>query len=139
MTSAAPDTLSLSPVQLMPVQNGEGRELPIKEDMGGLKSSLIIVEELSSSPNSLGPLTVQDVDERKAMMEEHAKASKGTFIEVEEIPLSLTPLETFHDAEGRRSTTEVHVEALEAALAKVEEQASRYHEDDTAHYCLPNE
>lgn len=43
MTSAAPDTLSLSPVQLMPVQNGEGRELPIKEDMGGLESFLIIV------------------------------------------------------------------------------------------------
>lgn len=134
MTSEALDTLSLPPVQ-----NGEERDLPTKEDMGGSKSSLIIVEEILSSPTPLRPLTSQDVDERKATMEEHAKASMATFIEVEEIPLPLTPLETFHDAKGRPSTTEVHVEAPGTPLATVEEQASRYHEDDTAHYCLPNE
>lgn len=134
MTSEALDTLSLSPVQ-----NGEERDLPTEEDMGGLKSSLTIVEEILSSPIPLGPLTSRDVDERKDTMEEHAKASMCIFIEVEEISLPLTPLETFHDAKGRPSTTEVHVEALGTPLAKVEEQASRYHEDDTAQYCLPNE
>ena len=139
MTSAALNALSSSPVPSVPVHGGETRDVPVKEDIGASKRSLITFQELSSSPIPPEPLTLIDASVQDITIEKHAKASKVTLVEVEEIPLSLTSLGLSHHAEEQISTTEVHVKDLEIPLVGAGRQGSRYHENDTAHYCLPNE
>lgn len=80
--------------------------------VGATKTPLVEVEELVPS---LISLTLSgDGDGQQLAIEEDAEASKSPLMTVEEIPLSTIPFESV-------------------------QEHTRYHEDDKAHYCLPNE
>lgn len=104
---------------------------------GATKTALVEIEEFFTSSNTLAPS--KDAEERSIAAEKNAKASKSPYVVVEEIPVSPIPLESVQNVERRKFTIEKTDEAFQSLPVKAEEHTSRYHEDNTAQYCLPNE
>jgi hypothetical protein len=136
MTSAVPTDFSPSPGSSPSVQGDERPGIPIEKHIEASKGSLVLVETIPLVPTSLEPM--QDAGDRSFTIEQHSKAFKSPLVEIEEILQPPNALDSIQDAEKRQPPIEDHGEALKSRHPIVE-KSPRYHEDDTAHYCLPNE
>jgi hypothetical protein len=105
--------------------------------LGATKTALVEIEELFPSSTTLAPL--EEEEERSRTVEVNAKASKSPLAIAQEILLLPLSLESVRNIETQEITIEETYGAFQSLPVKVEEQTSRYHEDNTAHYCLPNE
>ena len=136
MTSTIPTDFSSSLGSSPSVQDDERRGIPIKKHIEASKGSLVLVETFPRVPTSLGPM--QDVGDRALTIEEHNKASKSPLVKFEGILQSPNALDPFEDAEERQPPIEDQGKSLKSRHPTIA-KSSRFHEDDTAHYCLPNE
>jgi hypothetical protein len=132
MASAIPTTFSLPTPSLGPVEDAEGQKR-----VGATKTPLVITEGFVPSLVSLTPSG--HGDGQQLAIKEDAGASKSLRVIVKEIPLSTIPFESVQGVKRREVTIEEDVEAVKSPLVEVEDQDTRYHEDEKAHYCLPNE
>jgi hypothetical protein len=119
------------------IEGAKGHKGSSNPSFGATKTALVEVQELFPPSTTLAQS--KDAEERSITVEENAKASKSPYAVVEEIPVSPIPLESVRNVESREVTIGETDEAFQSLPVKVEEQTSRYHEDNTAQYCLPNE
>ena len=136
MTSALPTGFPPGPGSSPSVQGDERPGIPIDRHIEASKGSLLLVETFPPVLTSLEPM--QDTADRAFTIKEHDKASKSPLVKIEEILQSPTIYVQFQDTDDRQPPVEDHGEALKSRDPIVE-KLPRYHEDDTAHCCLPNE
>jgi hypothetical protein len=137
MTLAVSTPLTLPGTTSKPVGDPEGQKVPVDRSVGAIKPPCVKIEEFVPQPISLA--SSEEAEGQRFPNEGDVKEPKGLLVVVEEIPTSPLSLESGQGVERRQVTIEEDVKAFNSPLVNGEKQTARYHEDNTAQYCLPNE